>query len=547
MTMATIWVASENADVRPTTSAGVGGQLLFRAGRNEFCSAQICVRGPATGVSVSVAPFGPIGVGDVHLFRASIINLVHPSGPDGWTGPTFDGLIPDVDDVVGEKRNAFPFDVPAGETRVVWLDLHVPAGSAPGEYRGAATVRVAAQPDVTLPIVLSVLRYTIPSTASLRSFYGLGYGSLERQHQGADIPALRARYGALGLDHRISLGGHDDGNADPAHAAAVYGPLLAGTAPTQLVGARLTSWQLMFDRAAMWAMLKSNGWQDRGFDYTADEPGTGGTGTPWAEVGPRLAAVHAIDPAIPTLVTMTINNATAHGLDGQVSILCPIINELNAKTGAYAGGQGGSYDAWRKADFARQLWTYDACDSHGCNWVDPDAKGWPTASIDAPPMQHRAMPWLGFVFQLNGTLYYEVCQSYDKDPWTDSYRFGGNGDGTFFLPGTPARIGGKTDIPCATIRLKRRRAGDQDAELLRLADQLGLSVGWAAVSALWPTPYQPPSVTLFESTRAMLADAVDKATAPAPPPAPVLDLSGVRADLEVATEALGAALRKLGP
>jgi hypothetical protein len=59
-----------------------------------------------------------------------------------------------------------------------------------------------------------------------------------------------------------------------------------------------------------------------------------------------------------------------------------------------------------------------------------------------------------------------------KDPWTDLRLFGGNGDGTLFYPGTPSRIGGHTDIPIESIRLKLIREGMEDFEYLALLAKL---------------------------------------------------------------------------
>src|SRR5260221_14790024 len=59
------------------------------------------------------------------------------------------------------------------------------------------------------------------------------------------------------------------------------------------------------------------------------------------------------------------------------------------------------------------------------------------------------------------------------DPWKDVYLFGGNGDGTLFYPGRPDRIGGRTDIPIESIRLKLIREGMEDYEYLALLAKLG--------------------------------------------------------------------------
>ncbi len=47
------------------------------------------------------------------------------------------------------------------------------------------------------------------------------------------------------------------------------------------------------------------------------------------------------------------------------------------------------------------------------------------------------------------------------------------GDGTFFYPGIPSRIGGETHIPIESLRLKHLRDGLEDFEYLRLLKELG--------------------------------------------------------------------------
>jgi hypothetical protein len=46
--------------------------------------------------------------------------------------------------------------------------------------------------------------------------------------------------------------------------------------------------------------------------------------------------------------------------------------------------------------------------------------------------------------------------------------YGGNGDGTLFYPGRPDTIGGTTQIPVESIRLKLIREGLEDYEYLLL-------------------------------------------------------------------------------
>jgi len=90
--------------------------------------------------------------------------------------------------------------------------------------------------------------------------------------------------------------------------------------------------------------------------------------------------------------------------------------------------------------------------------------------IDASGPSNRVMQWLAWKYRLDGELYYSMNEAwaYPGDPWTNLLLAGGNGDGTLFYPGLPARIGGHTDIPIESIRLKQIREGMEDYEYLAL-------------------------------------------------------------------------------
>jgi hypothetical protein len=91
-------------------------------------------------------------------------------------------------------------------------------------------------------------------------------------------------------------------------------------------------------------------------------------------------------------------------------------------------------------------------------------------------MANRIMEWLSWTYGIGGELYFHTTAAYefgDRSPWTARYHFGGNGDGTLFLPGRPDRIGGSTHIPIETVRLKLIREGLEDYEYLAKVTQLG--------------------------------------------------------------------------
>jgi hypothetical protein len=87
------------------------------------------------------------------------------------------------------------------------------------------------------------------------------------------------------------------------------------------------------------------------------------------------------------------------------------------------------------------------------------------------------MQWVTWKTGVQGELYFNMTEAYSKSgqPWEDVNRFGGNGDGTLFYPGRPDQIGGRSQIPVESIRLKLIREGLEDYEYLHLLDATGAS------------------------------------------------------------------------
>jgi MYXO-CTERM domain-containing protein len=301
---------------------------------------------------------------------------------------------------------------------------------------------------------------------------------------------LRARYGALALDHRISLSHVDDGNAALDHVDQYYGPALDGAAKTELAGAKLTAFELM-GPASTWATnFQTNGWTDRLFQYTCDEPPQT---CAWSDITARAKTARAASPAVRTLVTTTIQEADQQDVTSSVDILVPVVNALDDRPGAsqWSGDQRAKYDAFLAGSPQREVWTYQSCMSHGCAGTSSYFTGWPSYMIDASAVRNRAMQWMAFRYDVSGELYYETTMAYSHDPWNNQWDFSGNGDGTLFYPGTPAKIGGSTHIPVASIRLKEIRDGMEDYEYLKLVSDLGdPALARSVAEKLFPHGYQ---------------------------------------------------------
>ncbi|WP_242344522.1 DUF4091 domain-containing protein [Anaeromyxobacter terrae] len=487
---ADVWVAPATEKIRPDAQPRPSTEARIAAARNEFEAFQVVVTGPAHGVSARATSLdGPGKIDDVKLYREDTIDVQTPSALDGATGRWPDALVPDVDDVVGEQRNAFPFDVAAGESRAIWVEVRVPPGSQPGSYFGKVTVTSDAG-EAQIPVMLTAWDFELPSTASLKTHFGLSYGLIPGGHgvSPEDDAAIRARYAALGLDHRISLSGvADDGhNGDFDHFDQYYAALVDGTAQTRLPGARLTTVkyvgnQTSVDEHRRWAdHFRAKGWMDRLFDYTCDEPPLTCS---WEELPTRAKAAHDADPEFKTLVTTQIWDADAHGVSSDIDIMVPVINWMDDKpTGEHPGDNRSKYDGFLSQSKAKELWLYQSCMSHGCGGTvnmgspsewDQYTTGWPSYMIDASAVRNRAMEWISFLEGATGELYWETAFAFTHDAWSNQWDFSGNGDGTLFYPGRPDRIGGSTQIPVASIRLKMIREGMEDYEYLKLLADSG--------------------------------------------------------------------------
>ncbi|HSN34319.1 MAG TPA: glycoside hydrolase domain-containing protein, partial [Ideonella sp.] len=289
--------------VFPSTVPAGEPEARLEAARGEWEPFQIVVHaagGALHGVRAQATALG--GAGELaapRLYRVAYLDVKTPSSIEGHPGPWPDALVPDVDAYAGEKRRAFPFDVPAGETRAIWVELFVPESATPGAYRGSVRVSADGRAPATIPIELMVHKFALPKTSSLPVTFGFSTGAVARAHPGLSTAAaarLAVEYERSLQRHRISVYGGTNEPApwrpaggkliiDWAPYDAEVGPFLDGTADRggPADGARWTAIDFRLpgklhgaERAdyarQLAAHLGTRGWLARAFDYTYDEP-----------------------------------------------------------------------------------------------------------------------------------------------------------------------------------------------------------------------------------------------------------------------------------
>ncbi len=496
--------------LRPDTAAPekpIKSAELYAA-RNEFEPFQIALRserGDAAGIDADAGDLrngsgGKISKQNITIYFEKFVNITKPSLEGGATGLWPDPLVPRVDRYANEKRNAFPFTLRQGQTQPLWIEVFVPETTRPGAYSGSVDITAQGKLIETIPIHLHVWAFTLPATSTLKTSFGLNGGTVLKEHRGRytddeDLYDLTRLYQEAALMHRISTNGgtmippkYVPGGAVARLDWHTYdhevGPFLDGTVippDAPLHGAQATSVDLRTpgtfgspdQQLAYWRAwvkhFREKGWSDRLFLYLWDEPAI----ADYQKVIDRGRAAIEADSSIRSLVTVPLNKR----LDGVVKIWAPLVNCLEQKPGFdNFCMEAPPLDAYAsEIKDGKSLWFYQSCASHGCNAPGGTYfQGWPSYMIDECGAGNRVMPWVAWKYRIEGELYYSMNEAYGrgKDPWDSVLLFGGNGDGTLFYPGRPDRIGGHSDIPIESIRLKLIREGMEDYEYLALLAKL---------------------------------------------------------------------------
>lgn len=492
-----VWLVPAIDKPRPDaamTPASPMPPLILSAARNEYESLLLLVRSPKAVTLTDIVVAAPPQVLPT-LYRAAYYRVETPSSVLGAPGLWPDALIPVRDVYVGERRTALPYRLEANFTQLFWLDLFVQAGAPAGQQRGHISLSFADSAPQRLEFGLNVYDFSLPPTATLKSNFGFDGSFLAQGHgRRFDKPALLAlvqRYNRAGLAHRVSLSGGSGlaprvqtadakVNVDWTDYAREIAPALTGEPHLTATDVRGTS--LFYRRMPALAPQYFKAWHDYFqaadirtplYAITFDEPKTDAD---FRQSDARAAAMAGLRPRLKPLV---ITDEPERVDLRRYAALCPIIHAVHDVHGPNRRDEL----AYLQRKYGLELWWYQSCKSHACEDVGgATTRLWPSYMIDSPAIHQRIMPWLTWKYRMDGELYFHTVFAYSKtDPWRTQYLFGGNGDGTLFYPGRPDAIGGRTDIPLESMRLKFIREGYEDYEYLRLAEQ---AVGRARVDRL---------------------------------------------------------------
>ncbi|WNG38588.1 DUF4091 domain-containing protein [Archangium violaceum] len=483
-------VVSALEKVRPGVTLKGEKEARLSLARGECEAAQVVL--PPDVSRLRVKPLALKGPGgktlEASVWREAFLEVKTPSNSQGGTGPWPDPLVP-VEAPPGPK----------GTPTVLYVELCAPEQQVPGIYQGALSVEADGKPLSPVPFSAEVQPFVLPATSSLPNSFGISLYSIAKGHglkpESPEARELLRDYALALLSHRVSAHGmsmnpppvrFEDGKpvVDFSTYDAELAPFLEGTALPS--GARFTTTDVRDnpaartdkEKAAYYRALaehfREKGWRARLFFYAKDEPKPEDVPL----VRAQAQRVRAANKDVPVLVTTPLDEA----LRGSADILAPTLNCFFPRPGPQTCRNVLPLKALRgKLEPHVKVWWYQSCNSHGCTGgpaEDPSVEkvysGWASYMVDHPAPLNRAMGPLAFLSGVDGELYFDTVFAYNtKDPWKDLFEFGGNGDGTFFYPGTPSRPGFTRHQPVVSLRLKHLRDGLEDYEYLQLLESLG--------------------------------------------------------------------------
>ncbi len=425
----------------------------------------------------------------VHYLPVDINQISHEPPDPSRAGLWPDALVPFVDHFDYEDRDGAPFDLPAYFAQGIFVDVYVPEDQTPGDYE--ATVNVLMNNNIiwTGAISLTVWDFALPNGMSLNSNYQYSqdqvceyfteYGSLtdcEEMHQ-----KFFESYGR----HRMSP--YRWAMFDPTATwdtntqtltldwdawDAYHGPYLDGTfykpgfefqninlershggKPEELTP---EDWDRL-NWAARAEHFREKGWIDKAWLYLPDEPDP----SEYQALRDTAALLHEADPDLQPFVTEQYEEELGPDID----IWCP--DEPMFSDSIPWLPHPEIYEQLR-AQGAKTWWYNCVSATVGFDYSNH--------MVDQESSYMRIWLWLTRRYEFTGILFWRITYLWTRqDVWESMYaeKFDCQGDGTLYYPGTPDKIGGTTDIPIPSLRIKYLREAMEDYEYFHILDERG--------------------------------------------------------------------------
>ena len=539
-----VWTVTETKRVLRDAPAGRTAAARLAAARNEWESFQVLVRSDAPVGGLAVEPGDLTGPGgdvlraaDARLFRQQQLHVDvgtyrNDAFQPGWYA---DGLIPFGHPVTrkplrGARLSAVPFDLPAGETHGFWVDVLVPAGAKPGEYRGAYRVTAKGCPTVAVPVSVTVWDFDLPRVSTLATALGSpaarmrGYYA-RREKAGkekvpANWPAVETQCAEMLSRHRVNatpprgtITPRREANGtyvvpanqvrtlrqfvDRYHVNAIGVPR-----PTSIVKDPVAERDKLHAYVACWDGLAARLERPNVVFYTylRDEPNDEEAYRFVQKWGRAVRQAKSVVKVM--VVEQTWPQKDSWGdLYGAVDIWCPLFSLFKPASAA------------KRQALGETVWTYTAlCQGTKTPW-------W---HIDFPMLHYRVPAWIAWRYRIRGLLYWGGLSFWRQveDPWTDpktlDRRKGAkqplfNGEGTLVYPGRAVGYDGIAP----SLRLKALRDGIEDYEYLAILERLGRAE--QAQKVVLPVAgswYQwAPDPAAYEKARAVLAGMIVRTNA----------------------------------
>jgi hypothetical protein len=358
--------------------------------------------------------------------------------PTHFEGPT--GVWPDA------LPDLKPFTAQGGQCSPIWITVHAPAGTPPGNYEGYLELTATGRDPVELGLRVTVFDFELPRTPSLKTDFGFwidGAESLCRRMGytgGAD--QLLDAYLQNGLRHRVTLrelAQFPAESADYKASLATYEPKLrewmnAG-ASTIAVPPSLLNFPEQLKIANNF--VEDANLRDRVFCPIANEPER----PAWPRLFDTMQQWREIAPNIPLMLTTYGTQPFFHEAADIWAIHSPVMDTVNNRTILDRVAAGNA------------VWWY-------VNHTPP--RPYANFFLDFAAIEHRIFFWQTWALGIQGVHYWNANYSEPGvNPWVDQLDITPtNGDGFLLYPGPNG--------PVSSIRLEVIRDGIEDYDYLVL-------------------------------------------------------------------------------